>query len=201
MAFVAVLRRTAGGMGVKVARRSAGDLFMNDTSPKCLSTYIGLWPRHLTQYLCFGSSSLLQRRRLSLVTAPVSPEHEEREAKPCGVSTGDGGPAVAVIAEPQGQDAELPAAKPRRPPKKVSLHALRQRYARREPLSMITAYDYPSARLGDAAGADMLLVGDSLGMVVLGQVRILRGKCAYPAPSQGQHSTHSNALATHTGQN
>ena len=34
---------------------------------------------------------------------------------------------------------------------------------------MVTAYDYPSARLGDAAGADMLLVGDSVGMVVLGQ--------------------------------
>ena len=33
---------------------------------------------------------------------------------------------------------------------------------------MVTAYDAPSARLGHAAGVDMLLVGDSLGMVVLG---------------------------------
>lgn len=33
---------------------------------------------------------------------------------------------------------------------------------------MVTAYDYPSARLAEEAGVDMILVGDSLGMVVLG---------------------------------
>lgn len=36
------------------------------------------------------------------------------------------------------------------------------------PLAMITAYDYPSAQLAEEAGADILLVGDSLGNVVLG---------------------------------
>ncbi len=36
-------------------------------------------------------------------------------------------------------------------------------------LVMITAYDAPSAALADAAGVDMLLVGDSLGMAVLGR--------------------------------
>src|SRR5207248_11499031 len=35
-------------------------------------------------------------------------------------------------------------------------------------VGMLTAYDYPSARTADAAGADVILVGDSLGMVVLG---------------------------------
>src|SRR5882724_2941147 len=35
-------------------------------------------------------------------------------------------------------------------------------------VAMITAYDYPSAKAADAAGADVILVGDSLGMVVLG---------------------------------
>src|SRR3990172_8157691 len=37
-----------------------------------------------------------------------------------------------------------------------------------EPIVMITAYDYPSARLVDDAGADLILVGDTLGMAVLG---------------------------------
>jgi 3-methyl-2-oxobutanoate hydroxymethyltransferase len=37
-----------------------------------------------------------------------------------------------------------------------------------EKIAMITAYDYPSAKLAEEAGADILLVGDSLGMVVLG---------------------------------
>jgi 3-methyl-2-oxobutanoate hydroxymethyltransferase len=36
------------------------------------------------------------------------------------------------------------------------------------PLTMVTAYDAPSARMVDAAGAELLLVGDSLAMVVLG---------------------------------
>jgi 3-methyl-2-oxobutanoate hydroxymethyltransferase len=41
------------------------------------------------------------------------------------------------------------------------------------PLTMITAYDIVSARLADRAGADLLLVGDSVGMVVLGRENTL----------------------------
>ncbi|MDB4500025.1 3-methyl-2-oxobutanoate hydroxymethyltransferase, partial [Akkermansiaceae bacterium] len=36
------------------------------------------------------------------------------------------------------------------------------------PISALTAYDYATARLLDETGVDLLLVGDSLGMVVLG---------------------------------
>jgi 3-methyl-2-oxobutanoate hydroxymethyltransferase len=39
---------------------------------------------------------------------------------------------------------------------------------RGEPIAVLTAYDYPMARLADEAGAEILLVGDSLGTVVLG---------------------------------
>jgi 3-methyl-2-oxobutanoate hydroxymethyltransferase len=52
--------------------------------------------------------------------------------------------------------------------KKVTTLALRQKKERGEPITMLTAYDYPTAQAIDAAGIEVILVGDSLGMVVLG---------------------------------
>jgi 3-methyl-2-oxobutanoate hydroxymethyltransferase len=52
--------------------------------------------------------------------------------------------------------------------KKITIHALQSKKERGEPITMMTAYDYPSALLVERAGIDVLLVGDSLGMVVLG---------------------------------
>jgi 3-methyl-2-oxobutanoate hydroxymethyltransferase len=52
--------------------------------------------------------------------------------------------------------------------KKVTTLALRQKKERGEPITMLTAYDYPTAQAIERAGMDIILVGDSLGMVVLG---------------------------------
>ena len=52
--------------------------------------------------------------------------------------------------------------------KKITTLTLRQMKQRGEPISMLTAYDYPTALEIDRAGIDAILVGDSLGMVVLG---------------------------------
>ena len=51
---------------------------------------------------------------------------------------------------------------------KVTIHTLRQKKAAGEKLAMLTCYDATFARLLDDAGVDILLVGDSLGMVVQG---------------------------------
>lgn len=53
-------------------------------------------------------------------------------------------------------------------PVSITVPAVREKHARGERLVMVTAYDFPSARIADAAGVDMILVGDSLAMVVLG---------------------------------
>lgn len=53
------------------------------------------------------------------------------------------------------------------PKKRVTVPAIRGMKGQQR-IAMLTAYDYPSARLVDASSADITLVGDSLGMVVLG---------------------------------
>jgi 3-methyl-2-oxobutanoate hydroxymethyltransferase len=51
---------------------------------------------------------------------------------------------------------------------KLSLPALREMKREQRPIVMITAYDHPSGRIVDAAGVDIVLVGDSAANVVLG---------------------------------
>ncbi|HEX7245415.1 MAG TPA: 3-methyl-2-oxobutanoate hydroxymethyltransferase [Solirubrobacterales bacterium] len=53
-----------------------------------------------------------------------------------------------------------------RPP--VSLPRLMEMKAKGEPIAMVTAYDFPSAKVAEEAGADVVLVGDSAANVVLG---------------------------------
>ena len=53
-------------------------------------------------------------------------------------------------------------------PKKMTVQAFRKKKQTGEPISMLTGYDYPTALVLDQAGIDAILVGDSLGMVVLG---------------------------------
>jgi 3-methyl-2-oxobutanoate hydroxymethyltransferase len=51
---------------------------------------------------------------------------------------------------------------------KITTQTLLEMKRRKQPITALTAYDYPSARLLDEAGIDLILVGDSLAMTVLG---------------------------------
>jgi 3-methyl-2-oxobutanoate hydroxymethyltransferase len=52
--------------------------------------------------------------------------------------------------------------------KKITLPTLYDKYQKGEPITMLTCYDYPTAYLQEEAGVEMILVGDSLGMTILG---------------------------------
>lgn len=64
-----------------------------------------------------------------------------------------------------GRSHTAPTDPERRP---VSLPRLGEMKANGEPIVMVTAYDYPSATVAEEAGVDIVLVGDSAAMVVLG---------------------------------
>jgi 3-methyl-2-oxobutanoate hydroxymethyltransferase len=51
---------------------------------------------------------------------------------------------------------------------KVTFHSLQEKKQAGRPITALTAYDYATARLVDEAGVDLILVGDSLAMVVMG---------------------------------
>jgi 3-methyl-2-oxobutanoate hydroxymethyltransferase len=52
--------------------------------------------------------------------------------------------------------------------KKLTIHDIHQKKIAKQPITMLTAYDYPSAKMVAEAGTDIILVGDSLAMTILG---------------------------------
>ncbi|TVY39976.1 3-methyl-2-oxobutanoate hydroxymethyltransferase [Lachnellula occidentalis] len=52
--------------------------------------------------------------------------------------------------------------------KKVTLNSIRTLYKKGEPITVLTAHDFPSGHVADVAGMDIVLVGDSLAMVAMG---------------------------------
>ncbi len=59
-------------------------------------------------------------------------------------------------------------------PRRLTVTDIMKRYADGERLPMLTAYDYPTARIIDDAGIPLILVGDSLGQVLLGYESTVR---------------------------
>jgi 3-methyl-2-oxobutanoate hydroxymethyltransferase len=57
--------------------------------------------------------------------------------------------------------------------RKITIPQIKQKKINQQPITMITAYDYPSAQLVDKAGVDIVLVGDSLAMTVMGHPNTL----------------------------
>lgn len=65
---------------------------------------------------------------------------------------------------------------------KITLATLRARKRSRTPITMLTAYDYPSAQIEEEAGIDCILVGDSAAQVVLGHSSTLQATMDFMIP-------------------
>jgi 3-methyl-2-oxobutanoate hydroxymethyltransferase len=67
-----------------------------------------------------------------------------------------------------------PSPKSGKPERRVGVADIARMHADGQRIAMLTAYDYPTARIVDEAGIPMILVGDSVGMVMLGYEETVR---------------------------
>lgn len=177
-AFVAAIRRVPGAGFVKGPRSPNFTAIPVQTTINNLQTYFNVWPKCASTFLLYGPKRPLTT--LSASEKPVGdPLQQKTAANPSGAgisdggehlygpnmtpplpTTGGGGSDAAQAAAAQA--AAAAAAKP------LGLAGLLRRFRRGEKLAMVTAYDFPSARLARGAGVDIILVGDSLGNCRLG---------------------------------
>jgi len=75
----------------------------------------------------------------------------------------EGTPGGSPVSRPTRSEGEKPSPRPR-----FTAPRIIEMKRRGDPIVVVTAYDFPMARIADDAGAEILLVGDSLGTVVLG---------------------------------
>ena len=118
----------------------------------------------------FGSPDVEAVAPASCPTVSSSPDSAPGVSPSDAPPTANAPTANAPTASAHGQSPR--AASPKVEPR-MTVPVIRARKASGVPLAMVTAYDFTMARLLEEGGADILLVGDSLGMVVQGHATTL----------------------------
>mmetsp|Transcript_13446 Transcript_13446/g.31557 ORF Transcript_13446/g.31557 Transcript_13446/m.31557 type:complete len:449 (-) Transcript_13446:82-1428(-) len=187
--LIATIRRLPGGKFAKVPRSQGAPALPVHTTIRNLTTYFRPWPKHKSQFLLYGP-----RRFIHTAGAGLENQQEVHIGAP-GLCNGQAGkefhlyggaarngasegapaaPATAVDADDasaagggtdsRGTSAPAVTATTQR----LGLAGLSKRFHKGDKLTMITAYDFPSARFARGAGVELVLVGDSLGNCRLG---------------------------------
>jgi 3-methyl-2-oxobutanoate hydroxymethyltransferase len=138
-----------------------------------LETYVIEGERGSGQVVANGAAAhLIHQGDLIIIASYASAADEEaRSLSPRLVYVDEANRAVSTEGPapiPTPRTATLPAAATPNRRGHVTVRDIKAMKRRGQPIVMLTAYDHPSARLVDEAGADIILVGDTLGMVVLG---------------------------------
>eukprot|EP01101_Sappina_pedata_P010036 TRINITY_DN6222_c0_g1_i1.p1 TRINITY_DN6222_c0_g1~~TRINITY_DN6222_c0_g1_i1.p1 ORF type:complete len:1151 (+),score=340.18 TRINITY_DN6222_c0_g1_i1:26-3454(+) len=158
-----------------------------------LKSYLVAWPKRLTTFMNYGTSSIhSQHRMFGTVYDNQTRTFSTRSlAQTKGASEADSAAkdansshqldeqyvvygsskSEAVQRDPswqRGTDGSSPSSPLPQPRPPTTLRTLKSKYESADPIVMVTAYDHSGALLADQAGIDMILVGDSLAMVMLG---------------------------------
>eukprot|EP00931_Biecheleriopsis_adriatica_P027913 TRINITY_DN166_c0_g1_i1.p1 TRINITY_DN166_c0_g1~~TRINITY_DN166_c0_g1_i1.p1 ORF type:complete len:788 (+),score=176.46 TRINITY_DN166_c0_g1_i1:76-2439(+) len=169
--FSAAIKRLPGGFFAKTPKSQAMWAVPAQTSLVNLGTYFSPWPKRRAEFIMYGI------RHASSTAAPPSTQyhgkgHADSDINEAlGLESLYGGAAafaqehLKVQAGADGEAAAKAAAAAARP---LGLAGVVRRFKKGEKLSMVTAYDFPSARLARQAGLELVLVGDSLGNCRLG---------------------------------
>lgn len=150
MTFVAVIRRVPGGSYLKAPKSHRFPAVPIQTSLRNLHTYFVTWPKCQAQFLLYGP------RRPCCTSCVPSKALQPKPLRALDLQSRRGSTAAHLYG-PLAHSADAVAAK------QLGLAGLLRRFRRKERLAMITAYDFPSARLARCASVDLVLVGDSLG--------------------------------------
>ena len=183
--FVAVLRVTCRGKGYKGPREASFSshsrpsprsvCLQPDCSLKNAPSYVQLFPKRFTRAVQYGSvHPRCVPSVFDLHLRECTREYSTSSSMMMAMSSSLSQEEVCGDAKKETDAAPYSCALPSPPvPKKerggkVTVLTLASKRQAGVPLTMVTAYDTPSARLADEAGVDMVLVGDSVGMVALG---------------------------------
>lgn len=176
-AFIATVRRMPGGSFAKTPKSQHMTAVPVQTSLLNLTSYFNTWPKRKSQFLVYGPRRLMGTAAHGHAGVDVTdvddvPEHlyGPQLSTPGGGQSKVGGGQSAVrryggAPAPPAPAAPSPGAAAQQP---LGLVGLMKRFRKGEKLSMVTAYDFPSARLARGANVEIILVGDSLGNCRLG---------------------------------
>eukprot|EP00928_Gymnodinium_smaydae_P021154 TRINITY_DN18233_c0_g1_i1.p1 TRINITY_DN18233_c0_g1~~TRINITY_DN18233_c0_g1_i1.p1 ORF type:complete len:760 (-),score=140.08 TRINITY_DN18233_c0_g1_i1:178-2457(-) len=179
MTFIAAIRRVPGGGFMKAPKSQSLPAVPVHTTFSNLYTYFNAWPKRQSEFLLYGprrSQSTCVRDRIPQVV------QQRKGSGARGCSGGDDipehiyGPKMTqpapssgdALSSSQSQAAAAAAKAMAEAARSLGLAGVVKRFKRQEKLAMVTAYDFPSARLARGAGVDLILVGDSVGNCRLG---------------------------------